>query len=169
MKLQIAICDDEPILCDAAKNAISNIKNEYEIDMFSSGDELLRAYRHYDAIFLDVEMPGQSGMEVAQRLRAENYIGNIVFLTSHTEFMQDAFKVKAFRYLTKPIQTDALKETLEQLEYELLENEKLLVDSYGTKELIYLKDIIYIESKRKYTIHVEIMSFHVKSCFYVEK
>lgn len=152
MRLEIAICDDEPVLCKAAKEAVSEIRNEYDIDMYSSVYKLLDSYRFYDAIFLDVEMPEKSGMETAHELRRLGYRGEIIFLTSHSEYMPEAFKVRAFRFLTKPINKDELEETLEQLENEIRDNERLAVESFGKEQFVYVKDIMYIESRKKNTV-----------------
>lgn len=151
MKLLIAICDDEGIFCEDAKEKILKLHADYEIEMFHSGAELLEAKKNYDIIFLDIEMPGENGMEIAKKIRTKNLRGEIVFLTSHTEFMPEAFKVKAFRFLEKPIEIEELKETLEEAEKELLENKKLIVDSFGEELLIDVRDIIYIQSEKKIT------------------
>lgn len=152
MKLEIAICDDDQILCKAAKDAIFEMKNEYDIDLYSSVDKLLDSYRFYDAIFLDVEMPEKNGMETAHELRRKGYRGEIIFLTSHSEYMPEAFKVRAFRFLTKPIDRNELEETLEQLENGIKDNERLSVDSFGKELFVYIKDIMYIESRKKNTV-----------------
>lgn len=152
MKLHIAICDDESILCKETKKKILEIRSGYEIDLFLSGKELLAAPLKYDMIFLDIEMPEQSGMEIARDLRKQNYKGHIIFLTSHVEFMQESFKVRAFRFLTKPINMDELEETLKESEHEIFENEKIAVDGFGTETLVSIRDIVYIEAMKRNTV-----------------
>ncbi len=152
MKLKIAICDDEQILCESAKESILNLKNGYEVDTYFSVYELMDSYILYDAIFLDIEMPGKNGMETAYDLRNKGYKGEIVFLTSHSEFMQEAFKVRAYRFITKPICDYDLEESLNQLENEIRENEIISIESFGKNQFVYVKDIIYIEAKKKYTV-----------------
>lgn len=151
MKLRIAICDDEPIFCEDAKEKIEKLRKDYEIEMFHSGAELLEEKKNYDIIFLDIEMPGENGMEIAKKIRTKKLRVEIVFLTSHAECMPEAFKVKAFRFLEKPLKLEELKETLEEVEKELFENKKLIVDSFGEELLIDVRDIIYIQSEKKIT------------------
>ena len=152
MRLHIAICDDEPVLCNKAKDIMLEIQSEYEIDTYSSGVNLLASHFNYDVIFLDVEMPELNGMQVAKRLRDRSYRGEIVFLTSHSEYMPEAFKVRAFRYLTKPVRKDELVELLEDIENDMFENETILVDSFGSEKLIHIRDIVYIESRKKNSV-----------------
>ena len=152
MKLKIAICDDEPIFCESTKVAIFELKEDYEIDVYYIPDRILTLDKKYDAIFLDIEMPGKNGMDIAFELRAKGYRGEIIFLTSHSNYMPEAFKVRAFRFLVKPINKSELEETLEQLESELIHSEIIAADSFGKEYFIYVKDIVYIEAKKKNTI-----------------
>lgn len=152
MKLHIAICDDESILCKETKEKILEMHPEYEIDLLFSGKELLETPLKYDLIFLDIEMPGQNGMAVAQYLREQKYTGHIIFLTNYNEYMPEAFKVKAFRFLTKPVNMDELEETLEEAEHEFFENQAIVVDGYGVEILVDVRDIVYIQAMKKNTV-----------------
>ena len=152
MELYAAICDDEPVFNKEAQSELLRIRPEYRITLFSSGKELLESSLKYDIIFLDIDMPGQNGMETARMLRKKSYNGQIVFLTSHTEYMPEAFKVKAFRFLTKPLQTETLEETIRELEQELSTREKIIVNIFGTELLINVRDIAYIEARKKNTL-----------------
>lgn len=172
MKLLIAICDDEPIFCEDAKEKIEKLYQDYEIEMFHSGADLLEAKKNYDIIFLDIEMPNENGMDIAKKLKTQSIRGEIVFLTSHIECMPAAFKVKAFRFLGKPLELEELKETLEEAEKELFENKKLIVDSFGAELLIDVRDIIYIQSEKKttklYTMHYVIETDYALK-YWIEK
>lgn len=152
MKLKIAICDDEPVFCESAKSAISELKEAYEIDIYHTADNICKTDEKYDAIFLDIEMPGENGIDIAFELRSKGYRGEIIFLTSHSKYMPDAFKVRAFRFLIKPINKNDLEETLEQLEREMKNTEIISVDSFGKEHYVYVKNIVYIEAKKKNTI-----------------
>lgn len=128
VKLKIAICDDETILCKELKEKISKFYSEYSIDTFHSGKELLRCPNEYD----------------------------IIFLTSHTEYMPDAFKVKAFRFLAKPLDEEHLKEALTDAQKELADVKKIIINNFGREMLADIKDIMYIRADRKSTVlHLE--------------
>lgn len=73
-------------------------------------------------------------------------------MTIHTEFMAEAFKVKAFRFLNKPIKVSDLEETLRELEKEMFLDRKLIVIDYGSEILLNVADILYIEARKNKTI-----------------
>lgn len=152
MELKIAICDDVPIFCETAKEKINKLRPKYSVDLFYSGSELMASSTSYDIIFLDIDMPAEDGMVIAQKLRAQDFIGYIVFMTCHEEFIYDAFKVKAFRYLLKPLNIDYIEETLSNIEKELMEVKKVVIGNIGRDIIIDIRDIIYIKSNNKNTV-----------------
>ncbi len=152
MQLKVAICEDDTILCKDAKQRILEIRPDYLIDTYFTGEELLLTNTRYDIMFLDIEMPGRDGMCIAKELRANKYSGHIIFLTSHTEFMPEAFKVKAFRFLNKPIKMEDLEETLVESEKEIYQDKKLIITDYGLERLINVSDILYIEVRKNKTL-----------------
>ncbi len=68
-----------------------------------------------DVVFLDVEMPGLSGFEVAEEIRVKPSPPEIVFVTAFDRYAIDAFTVRAADYLLKPIDPARLAETVERL------------------------------------------------------
>ena len=146
MRLKVAVCDDEKIISNEIKKRLLEIRPEFEVSLFSSGDELIKADKSFDLIFLDIEMPQLDGMETAKIMRKNQKDEYIIFLTSHSELMAEAFKVKAFRFLRKPIELDAFREAVTMAENEILSNEKLTISIKGELKVIYLKDIVYIEA-----------------------
>ena len=152
MQLKVAVCEDDPIICEDIRKKILEIRPDYVIDTYSTGEGLLLERKKYDIVFLDIEMPGKDGMCVARELRERKYSGHIVFLTSHTEFMPEAFKVKAFRFLDKPVKIENLKETLEESQKEIFLDKKLIVTDYGTEILMSLSEILYVEARKNKTI-----------------
>ena len=75
----------------------------------ADADELVRR-GGYDVVFLDVELPGLSGLELAPLARAA-----VVFVTAHERYAVDAFSVEAFDYLLKPVDPDRLARVLDRL------------------------------------------------------
>lgn len=152
LQLKVAVCDDETIICEDTQRKIKEIKTDYTVDIYNNGFEILSAGKRYDMIFLDIEMPEQDGMRIAKKLREQRFKGHIIFLTSHTEFMPDAFKVKAFRFLQKPVDMEELRETVSEAEKEIFENKQVVVTDYGTEILINIPDILFVEAKKNKTI-----------------
>lgn len=146
MIYKIAVCDDEQIFVEDIVSKLQNREKQYQITCFCSGDELLGSSMDFDIIFLDIEMPGINGVETAFKLREMNYDGIIIFLTSHTEFMPEAFKVKAFRFLDKPIDSEKFDEALSEAEKEILNTEHILIEDKSKSVYLKLTDIVYIEA-----------------------
>lgn len=65
-----------------------------------------------DVVFLDIQMPGKNGLELAQEL---NPLPELIFITAHDEYALRAFEVNALDYLLKPVQPQRLAETLKKL------------------------------------------------------
>ena len=146
MKLSVAICDDERIITEEIYRKLINLRSDYSVDLYDSGQSLLNSQKVYDLILLDIEMPGIDGMKTAEQLRENNKGEFIIFLTGHTEFMPEAFKVKAFRFLSKPINDGDFTEAILQSEKEILNNEKISLTENGRTILIKTNDIVCIEA-----------------------
>lgn len=155
----LAICDDE----------ISQIKNisdfltrfsvktdiEFLIERFSDGNELLKKYYNerspFDVIFLDVEMPGRNGIEIAEEIRRipdRNVL--IAFITSYPEYMQDSFDVQASQYFTKPLSYELFEEKLTKMLGYIndLETNITVLSQKSGEIILYLDDIICIEANK---------------------
>lgn len=146
MQLKVAVCDDEACIRDTLESKIHSIKSDYLIQKFSSGSELLEADEKFDIYFLDIEMPDINGMETAKIIREKDSLAHIIFLTGHTEFIRSAFKVRAYRYLLKPINPNELAEAIYAADKELLGNCKIAVRTSHETVLIDKNDIVCFEA-----------------------
>jgi DNA-binding LytR/AlgR family response regulator len=70
-----------------------------------------------DVVFLDIKMPGMTGLEVAQRIQHHPHV---VFVTAYSEHAVEAFEREAVDYLLKPVQDDRLLQTVERLKARLV-------------------------------------------------
>lgn len=146
MGTRIAVCDDEEVVYHRILSLLEGTADRYLIDYYPSGESILRSEKVYDIVFLDIEMGLINGLKVAKQLRKQGRNEYIIFLTSHTEFMVEAFKVRAFRFLCKPIDRKAFFEAITEAENEMLGKEKVIISSYGNKYVVAQEDIAYIES-----------------------
>ena len=71
--------------------------------------------RQPDVLFLDIEMPELSGLEIAERVYAAKLNVEIVFITAHNQYAIDAFRVNALDYLLKPVMEEDLQRSLERV------------------------------------------------------
>lgn len=163
MLYSIAVCDDnehdlQKIQDWLIKFSIeSNI--EFNIDKFSNGESLIKEYeqtlKKFDIIFLDVEMSGLSGIDVAEKVRSlpdRNVL--IIFVTSYPEYMQDSFDVQASQYLIKPLSYAVFKEKLSKMIGYLIDLEtNIKVISMKSEEyILHLEDIVCFETLKSPTI-----------------
>jgi DNA-binding LytR/AlgR family response regulator len=112
-------------------------------------DELLRA-GGYDVVFLDIELPGSTGLELAPLARAA-----VVFVTAHERYAVDAFAVEAFDYLLKPVEPERLARVLERLRERVPDEpgpvEKIAVVAPAGSELLDFGQIFYVQAEGDYS------------------
>lgn len=96
--------------------------------------------RRPDVVFLDVEMPGATGLAAAPFLREQTSPPAVVFVTAHESYAVDAFAVEAFDYLLKPVDADRLARVVERLRERSFEAdspvERIAVVGGGGSELL---------------------------------
>lgn len=146
MDLRVAICDDEEGICAEIRKRLLSIKPAYEVAIYHSGKELLQEKDRFQIVFLDIGMDDLSGMETAKLLRERGTDECIIFLSGYREYMSEAFKVKAFRFLNKPIEMEYFKEAVLEAEREIVNIKKLTVYVAGNIYIISIKDIVYMEA-----------------------
>lgn len=117
MPVKIAICDDSPSDTQQLKTALLSYDPFFEIETFSSGEELVEKIESFpdsfDILFLDIYMPDLNGIEVAQKIRESGKDIKIVFLTSSHDFYSQAYEVFAFNYIVKPFEIKRLFSVLD--------------------------------------------------------
>lgn len=107
--LRIAVCDDDNKAVQAHKEIAENCLKQNgsigEISVYNASDNLLyditEDHFFYDLILLDIEMPGNTGMEIAEKIKPFLPNIKIIFITSHIEYAIDAFELSIFRYVPK--------------------------------------------------------------------
>lgn len=111
----VLIVDDEPLLAAELRRAIASAWPEAEVvGEAHDGIEALAQIRALepDVTFLDIRMPGMSGLEVAQQIGTATHV---VFVTAYDEYAVKAFEAGAVDYLLKPVEPERLAVTVERL------------------------------------------------------
>ena len=114
----IALCvDDEPIMLTLLQKAVEASPDVEEAYAFGkAGDALAWAQtHHFDVAFLDVELHGLNGTELARRLREKSPYLPIIFCTGYAEYALDAYRLHADGYLLKPIHAEDVQNELDRL------------------------------------------------------
>ena len=110
-QIKVAICDDNPeerqYFLDMCKKIKEKNDIHIKVGIYETGDALLfdfedsRILNSVDIVLLDIYMPGNSGIDVAQKIREQNFNGSIIFITRSDEYWKSAFDVNAFNYIIK--------------------------------------------------------------------
>lgn len=151
--MKIAVCDDESIMCEQLGEFIKRYCRErdlpFELKTYTSGEDLLKETdNNFDVIFLDIDMgEGMNGMETAKNIRKENAGVILVFVTALYQYAVEGYKVRAYRYLIKPINYERFTEELKGIEKEFLESRQKFIEVKCNNTVISLPvgEIEYIE------------------------
>jgi DNA-binding LytR/AlgR family response regulator len=115
--LDVLVVDDEaPALADLARQ-LRSLSETGDVRTAAGGEEALRtlAERPFDAVFLDVRMPGIDGLELARVLRRFEAPPAVVFVSAYETGAVGAFELKALDYLMKPVSRRRLSEALSRV------------------------------------------------------
>ncbi len=166
--LKIAVCENEQNQRQALVKMLKKFLNEkhYSISEFSSGEELLLSIIKFDMYFLDIQMNKITGIQAAKKIRLINESGVIIFITGFKEYVFEAFDVRAFHYILKPVQEEKLKEILQSALAQFEKNDKFIIArTMRNLSKIFIKDILYIEAEqRKLKVHTsyDIIEYYYK-------
>ncbi|WP_372759992.1 LytR/AlgR family response regulator transcription factor [Pseudoalteromonas sp.] len=156
--MNILIVDDEPL----ARTRLRRLLIEQNWPLHSEASNATEALALVnkslpDLVFLDVDMPGISGLEVASELNKLPIAPAIIFVTAHPEHALEALQLNAAGYLVKPVSAANLQKVLAQigrLNKVQLQKQQLTKISYqlaGTLKTIDLESVYYFSAEEKYT------------------
>lgn len=159
--MRIAICDDEQEYIKSISDYVNTYFKEkcidYKIYEFDSGEDLLFSNNSFDILFLDVEIGDKNGLEIGKKLRSENENIIIFVITAFDKYLDGAFDLKAFRFLSKPLDVQRFYAALDAA-VELLDNSTIsFIDCKSSQRInLPIKDIIYVEIDNRKTKIVSI-------------
>jgi len=171
MKCKIAICDDEQKQIEYINSIVAswsaNEGHNCKICNFASAEAFLFEYaenKTYDILLLDIEMKNMNGIELAKQIRKDNNRAEIIFITSHFEFVGEGYEVDALHYLIKPIASDRLIQVLNKAAKKLSVDPPSVVISCEKETVkLYESDILYAESFLHYiVIHTKNKEYKIK-------
>ncbi len=162
-KFNIAICDDDPNETKKLHGMLTDYSihfcHDFTVSEFSCASDFLSQYdvQTFDILFLDVEMPEMSGIELATHVRNNgNDTIAIVFVSQHPEFMQYGFDVSAIHYLIKPIDESRLHNVLTRIitQHKTALDEIMIVNYDNTTSFIRTSTLLYIQTVKQHTNHL---------------
>jgi two-component system LytT family response regulator/two-component system response regulator LytT len=116
MDLRAVLVDDEQLARDELGYLLGQIGGVEVLGQAGNGIEALSAIERLrpDVVFLDVQMPGLTGFEVARRMVDAQAASHIIFVTAYDQHAIEAFEVNAVDYLLKPVDQARLEVALER-------------------------------------------------------
>jgi two-component system, LytTR family, response regulator AlgR len=165
--LSVLIVDDEPL----ARSRLRTLLGDCTAPKANVGGEAQNATdamvwlkkTQFDAVLLDIHMPGDDGLALARAIKSLKHQPAIVFITAHAEHAVEAFELTATDYLTKPVRLERLQNSLQKIErfrqsIRRLEpdngiekaTDTLIIQERGITERIPLQEVLYLKAELKY-------------------
>jgi len=168
--IRVIIIDDELM----ARNLLKGLIKEYCPDVtiladcadLPNGIKAIRKHKP-DLVFLDIEMPGHTGLELLEFFDEDEIDFTIVFTTAYNQYAIQAFKLSAIDYLLKPIEPAELEQAVERFRkythrnkhtYDVLKDnmsahaaKKIAVPEGNTIKFLELDSILYFRADSSYT------------------
>ncbi len=177
--MDILIVDDEQLARSRLRTLLGDCDARHRVSEAAHAGEALAQLaisggRAVDLVLLDIHMPGQDGLALAQQIRALPCPPAIVFVTAHADHALSAFELDAVDYLTKPVRLQRLQQALAKVQRAggqaqaipaaapAAEGEAMLIQDRGRTERVPLAEVLYLKAEQKYvTVRTATRSFVV--------
>lgn len=153
--MKVAIVEDETPHAEALQDLLRQWSKEHQVlidvALFDSGEAISSACEDpFDLVFMDIQMDGMNGISAARQLRQQGFHGQLVFLTSFSEYVFDGYEVQALNYLMKPVSYEKIAKCMDYVEQKLHDDHYTFRDHDSVTRIAYSK-IIYFCSANHYT------------------
>ena len=154
--LKALLVDDEVPARSELRFMLGEVGGVEVVGEAGSASEALQLIKAipYDVVFLDINMPALSGIDLAETLAGLEHPPAIVFVTAHSEHAVKAFEVAAADYLVKPVEAERLRTAIGRVAPAAeapVRVERVPVEKAGKKLLLQVQDIMYIMAKDDYS------------------
>lgn len=167
--LRVLVIDDEAPALDELAWLLRRDARIAEVHTSDSATAALGKLKEssYDAVFLDIQMPGLDGMELAAVLARMKPPPKTVFVTAHDEHAVEAFDLQAVDYVLKPVREERLAEAVRRILARTPATEKPVdqvpVERGGVTRFVPVPEIRYVEAEGDYArLHTADDSFLVR-------
>lgn len=153
--LQIALCDDEITNHETVRELIRQYKQIHSdrtlsLSSFASGKELINhvdEHGCFDLYILDCIMPEMNGIELGAALRTRDDTGFLIYLTTSPDFALDSYRVDAFDYLLKPVESELFFQSLDKAyrSFSQIMQKTVAIKTTDSIRMIPIADIRYAE------------------------
>lgn len=158
--MKVAVLDDRledvQLLVEYLDRFQSERGLSVQVVTYSASLDFLEEYHSdYDVLFLDIEMPGANGLEVAHEVRARDESVGIIFITNMAQYAIRGYEVNAIDFMVKPVRYVNFAEKLDKaLRFRQQRDQRvlLLADEDGLSR-IPVSDVLYVEKDRYYLLY----------------
>jgi DNA-binding LytR/AlgR family response regulator len=163
------VVDDEQPLLEELVWLLGRDDRIGEIRTARNGAEAIRELEagEVDLLFLDIAMPGLTGVDIARLVRKFAHPPRIVFVTAHDAHAVDAFELGAVDYVLKPIREERLRESVRRAVAELgdsapPDDDQVVVELGGVTRFVSRSSIVHVEAQGDYVrLHITDGSSHL--------
>ena len=139
--MRAILIDDEYYALEGLRMELEGIDDIEVVGMYDSGEKMLSEVSSLnpDIIFIDIEMPVMSGLEVFKRLIDIEATPNIIFVTAYSQYAVQAFELRAMDYIMKPVTRTRLIKAIKRISYEPRPNKgnKFSIKCFSHFSIIY--------------------------------
>lgn len=153
--IKAAVVDDSSEDARQLAGYLAKYETEHDVSIqttvFQAGFDFLEEYRgEYDVIFLDIEMPGSNGLEVAREIRSKDDAVGIIFVTSMVQYAIQGYEVNAINFMVKPMGYYSFSTKLEKALrfFHMRSTHDIIIHNKDGIRKILSSDIFYIEKER---------------------
>jgi len=155
--MKICICDDDRFAVREIRGLLEpfNLEDDsFSISDFSDGEALIDYYRNggkFDIVFMDIELRGTNGIEAAELIKSIAPETIIIFVSSHSGYIFDAFRLEALHFLVKPIKSEEFSEVFNRAmkKYTTI-NASIILKWESVRNKIAINTISYVEGYRRH-------------------
>lgn len=153
--MRILICDDNEAIVRQLQGYIREFFGTLggklpELGVYDSGEALLARETRADMAFLDVEMPGVSGIHIGAKLKERNPYIKIFIVTAYPDYLDEAMRFQVFRYLSKPIDKNRLFRNLKDAISQYgLETREYPIVTQGGIVVRRAEEIVCVEARQR--------------------
>ncbi len=171
--LHVLVVDDEAPALEEQAYLLRRDARVLDVTTAASGAEALRALERgsFDAVFLDIRMPGLDGLDVGRLIARFAHPPDIVFVTAFEDFALEAFELEATDYVLKPVREDRLAEAVRRVAQRRtptpqvadLPDETIAVERAGLVEYVNRSDVVWVEAQGDYArLHTAARTYLVR-------
>lgn len=156
--LKVVVVDDEQSTAVHLKSIIEEVNGVKVMGIANEGKEALRLVERLrpQVVFLEIEIPGLNGLEVARELAKVHPKLYFIFVTASPNYALAAFKIYSFDYILKPLDEKRIKKTMWKLKEKVFKEEatilpsdkKLTIQVNCRKVFVDVAEILFIESRK---------------------